>query len=1113
MSKPLIKGTPYPRVLGDTESLSIPSGEISTSSGVINIPLSRNNTLVALEQQANVLRHSTAGAGFIEWGKVDGNLSEYAINEGMSTYDPYADADLAKGLLLGWNGPDFEGDSRTSYPILNLYGYVLKIKSSNILGKPAFFVKFPEAPNSPTLPFRIDLVFIEVWKEDVSIRDVVFPLGNVQFSAPFFDGIALSDASSLGVAQSYCAFGGWDSSTVGKAVKWSTLDTESKNKLLKNPYNNLVYDKDKLIQVRYRIRVMPNFDDNAMFQGMNDSITNIQVGSGDPEQPGAEIAYDSSLSYDGYAYATGICDVARHNTGAYHPQYNPEGTAVFSDGKAWHETTVSVSSIEDCFTNADTNSGYYSSGISGRPDEKYYDIIYEADIRDERKNTFFPTNNERITFEALEKYCTGSMRGWEPSKLMTVAKYNKGPVVDLGSSGSFDDQHIEANSVLKENNTYKMYYTALSTTDWKYKIAYATSNDGTTWSKQGIVVGLGNSGDPDAEGVGSAYVINDNGTYKMWYQGSDGSKWTICYATSTDGVNWNKQGRVLDVGPSGSYDQTHVINPCVIKDGSTYKMWYTGINNYAYNICYATSSDGINWSKQGVVLTAEDPFNLAWYPRIIYENNMYKMFFIGRTADNYRQMAYAISSDGINWTIKGAILSKNSSLYLDNNILGAFSVINDNDVYKVWYSFKDNDNYRIFYGTLLIPQEETDFKELRNQLELRDGFMITYKRRAKFLHCDTFGTVEAVGRLNTSLSGQYKYKGDWDQSLVPTDDFDATVDSTNTYKCYIAGDVRYALKRNSYVFVRGSVINEAYIKSVSYDGTNTTIEANISLGTTNESIKISTVVASGQSGTVAENDTILVFQYSRAILDNMRIVTLKADGSWLAFNNFTPIYTHNSTNHMDVINTTGFENSAIKVNYYLSTIYINATDLYAALGYSTVQDMLENGVVLAFYTTNADPSIGFIYEDTPKVEYFSKWVKFIRNYYASNFAIARRNQYLNFMTNQVYYEGAKPLTALTYKLVYMFKKNSNWYVDKYPLLTDYHHFSYAMLPALQIGDDNVLTLLLYYNELAGDTQNQSIAWDGNFYFQGAEVYRTDAYGNKVLAGGIRIELPYYGIYK
>ncbi len=64
-------------------------------------------------------------------------------------------------------------------------------------------------------------------------------------------------------------------------------------------------------------------------------------------------------------------------------------------------------------------------------------------------------------------------------------------------------------------------------------------------------------------------------------------------------TNWTKYpgNPVLDLGANGTWDDFLVINPMVILDGVDYKMWYAGNDGTNWRIGYATSSDGITWTK------------------------------------------------------------------------------------------------------------------------------------------------------------------------------------------------------------------------------------------------------------------------------------------------------------------------------------------------------------------------------------------------------------------------------------------------------------------------------------------------------------------------------------
>ena len=104
-------------------------------------------------------------------------------------------------------------------------------------------------------------------------------------------------------------------------------------------------------------------------------------------------------------------------------------------------------------------------------------------------------------------------------------------------------------------------------------------------------------------------VTQDGSTYRMYYTAYDGGRYTICLATSSDGVSWNKvyPQPVLDFNTDTySADRSHVGWPCVIKDGSTYKMWYRAYGivyqgdgwRTAWRVMYTTSSDGVNWGSR-----------------------------------------------------------------------------------------------------------------------------------------------------------------------------------------------------------------------------------------------------------------------------------------------------------------------------------------------------------------------------------------------------------------------------------------------------------------------------------------------------------------------------------
>ena len=138
-----------------------------------------------------------------------------------------------------------------------------------------------------------------------------------------------------------------------------------------------------------------------------------------------------------------------------------------------------------------------------------------------------------------------------------------------------------------------------------FRIGYATSSNGTSWQKQpgsaggGAILGLGAAGQSDAKGVGQPHVIKEGSNYRMWYEGFDGTYWRVFYATSSNGTTWTKQGVALNRGSAGTLDELGLRNPVVDSRNGQYEMWYQGQSAAAHNyhVLRATSSNGLTWTK------------------------------------------------------------------------------------------------------------------------------------------------------------------------------------------------------------------------------------------------------------------------------------------------------------------------------------------------------------------------------------------------------------------------------------------------------------------------------------------------------------------------------------
>ncbi|MFA5071310.1 MAG: hypothetical protein WC511_02955 [Candidatus Pacearchaeota archaeon] len=262
-------------------------------------------------------------------------------------------------------------------------------------------------------------------------------------------------------------------------------------------------------------------------------------------------------------------------------------------------------------------------------------------------------------------------------------------------------------SVINDAGTYKMWFTGYGT-DNKGRILYSTSSDCITWSTPVLALNAGNEPNGyDSQRAEAPSVIKDGLTYKMWYSGYNNSNTRTLYTTSSDGITWATPVLVMNIGtePNG-YNTHNNFSQTVIKDGSTYKLWFAGANASVYRILYSTSSDGLTWSTPVLALNAGiDPHGYtatySYLPHVIKDGSVYRMWVVG-VANSRTRILQSISLDGINWS--------STSLVVDFSSLLGFSpaqtytpfVIKDGVSYRMWFSMSIGGYSKTFYATLAL---------------------------------------------------------------------------------------------------------------------------------------------------------------------------------------------------------------------------------------------------------------------------------------------------------------------------------------------------------------------------------------------------------------------------
>jgi len=157
------------------------------------------------------------------------------------------------------------------------------------------------------------------------------------------------------------------------------------------------------------------------------------------------------------------------------------------------------------------------------------------------------------------------------------------------------------------------------------------------------------------DGVTQPCVIKESASvYYMWFTGSSSGVDRVFYAESTDGITWTNHQKVIDTGDDvGQRDASGVSRPCVLLEGSTYRMWYTGAGADGFNrILYRESTDRVAWSAVQLNLDLGSAGLLdergASRAYVVLDSGTYYMYYFG-LFDGVEQAIRAESTDGFSW--------------------------------------------------------------------------------------------------------------------------------------------------------------------------------------------------------------------------------------------------------------------------------------------------------------------------------------------------------------------------------------------------------------------------------------------------------------------------------
>jgi len=235
-------------------------------------------------------------------------------------------------------------------------------------------------------------------------------------------------------------------------------------------------------------------------------------------------------------------------------------------------------------------------------------------------------------------------------------------------------------SVVGGINLYSVY-------DGQWHTALATTEDGVHWRKQGIVLRAPAGSYIAANGSALSY----QGQYWYWYETGTKDHLRISLARSADARAWQAEpAPVLDVGPSGAWDERAVADPYAIRIGEYFYLYYLGQDRAVrQRIGVARSADGIHWEKlrANPVVEMDDDEAGIGEPAAWQSHGFYWMLYTVRDFTENRYLRLARSTDGVHWTRLApryrGMQAWNSKVICDP------TVVVDGEVVKVWFGGGD----------------------------------------------------------------------------------------------------------------------------------------------------------------------------------------------------------------------------------------------------------------------------------------------------------------------------------------------------------------------------------------------------------------------------------------
>ena len=193
---------------------------------------------------------------------------------------------------------------------------------------------------------------------------------------------------------------------------------------------------------------------------------------------------------------------------------------------------------------------------------------------------------------------------YKKKKFEVIRQSNK-PVLSQGLLGSFDDNGVLPSCVIKKNKLYYLFYIGWRpnvTTRYSLIAGLAQSKNLSVFKRVSKSPILKLNDNEPYQILTAPTVIKKNKEYYMWYVScnrwlnKDFPYYDIKFATSKNLTEWKQTGITCIKLRKG---ERAVARPFVIYEKNLFKMWYCyEKKTYGYKIGYGESLDGKKWIRK-----------------------------------------------------------------------------------------------------------------------------------------------------------------------------------------------------------------------------------------------------------------------------------------------------------------------------------------------------------------------------------------------------------------------------------------------------------------------------------------------------------------------------------